>query len=441
MRVRRGEYGAAPENPPDIPTCEPAGNGMWVAKVGGYLDSDTADTDRSRFAYRQVAIQMTNHVSGSELKCVVISSRGNQASGPPVLVATSGRLVDTRFAGSLYSQVSSASCPRPPRGDTWGAEPRLVALNSLHTVHAPVRDQCACAHAVGADDVSRGAEQGRVCVEACEQAPSAARMLSTQYLTYTLFIVSPACTLCILPPAMWKVNTAMAASSLNSCVGQMIFPRYRLLLNSRNNGCVDSSAAKEQDTVLQPDKRRRLGKREEEWRWKTGGDLDDTRAATVQDELRRRGDWLQQVCYTLVTSTIDHYTLPANIGKVSMAQDGQVTERGRSREHMYVPLAEHWLWASHTEGTKPVKGLHWLACSLPTKANRLRSSAGPLSGFSQVPSVPYDASSRWVFSEMCRFPRPCIPALLHTHLASPLSAPETSMLRAFSTPLSHSFIL
>ncbi|KAJ8869881.1 hypothetical protein PR048_028890 [Dryococelus australis] len=41
-----------------------------------------------------------------------------------------------------------------------------------------------------------------------------------------------------------------------------------------------------------------------------------------------------------------------------------------------------------------------------------------------------DAVGRWVFSGIFSFPRPCIPALLHTLRASPSSALKTSMLRA-----------
>ncbi|KAJ8873420.1 hypothetical protein PR048_024237 [Dryococelus australis] len=43
------------------------------------------------------------------------------------------------------------------------------------------------------------------------------------------------------------------------------------------------------------------------------------------------------------------------------------------------------------------------------------------SGFSHVGIVPDDAAGRRVSSGICRFPRPCIPALFHTHLNSPSS--------------------
>ncbi|KAJ8870034.1 hypothetical protein PR048_029045 [Dryococelus australis] len=55
---------------------------------------------------------------------------------------------------------------------------------------------------------------------------------------------------------------------------------------------------------------------------------------------------------------------------------------------------------------------------------------GVATGFSQVWIVPDDAAGRRVFSGISRFPRRCIPALLHTRLASPSSALETSLLRA-----------
>ncbi|KAJ8883652.1 hypothetical protein PR048_015506 [Dryococelus australis] len=49
------------------------------------------------------------------------------------------------------------------------------------------------------------------------------------------------------------------------------------------------------------------------------------------------------------------------------------------------------------------------------------------SGFSHVGIVPDDAASRRVFSRIYHFSRPFILALLHTHLASPLSALKTSI--------------
>ncbi|KAJ8876970.1 hypothetical protein PR048_021422 [Dryococelus australis] len=51
---------------------------------------------------------------------------------------------------------------------------------------------------------------------------------------------------------------------------------------------------------------------------------------------------------------------------------------------------------------------------------------GVTPGFSPVGIVPDDAAGRLIFSGISRFPRPFIPALLHTHLASPSSALKTS---------------
>ncbi|KAJ8898019.1 hypothetical protein PR048_003379 [Dryococelus australis] len=50
-------------------------------------------------------------------------------------------------------------------------------------------------------------------------------------------------------------------------------------------------------------------------------------------------------------------------------------------------------------------------------------------GFLNVIIVPGDDAGRRVFSEISRFPRSCIPAVLNTHLTSPLPALKTSMLR------------
>ncbi|KAJ8885682.1 hypothetical protein PR048_011880 [Dryococelus australis] len=59
----------------------------------------------------------------------------------------------------------------------------------------------------------------------------------------------------------------------------------------------------------------------------------------------------------------------------------------------------------------------WLACSPPTKANRVPS----LAGFSQMGIVLDAAAGQRVFSGISRFPSTCIPALLHFHFISPSS--------------------
>ncbi|KAJ8869873.1 hypothetical protein PR048_028882 [Dryococelus australis] len=63
---------------------------------------------------------------------------------------------------------------------------------------------------------------------------------------------------------------------------------------------------------------------------------------------------------------------------------------------------------------------------------------GVSSGFSHVGIVAADAAARRVFSGISRFPRPFIPALLHTRLASLSLALKTSLLRAAQiTSLTH----
>ncbi|KAJ8880503.1 hypothetical protein PR048_016973 [Dryococelus australis] len=58
------------------------------------------------------------------------------------------------------------------------------------------------------------------------------------------------------------------------------------------------------------------------------------------------------------------------------------------------------------------------------------SVRGDLPRFSHVAIVPDDAGSGRVFSGIPRFPRPCIPAMLHTNLTSRSSALKSPMLRA-----------
>ncbi|KAJ8866590.1 hypothetical protein PR048_032449 [Dryococelus australis] len=65
-----------------------------------------------------------------------------------------------------------------------------------------------------------------------------------------------------------------------------------------------------------------------------------------------------------------------------------------------------------------------LGCS-PPKPRRTEFNPRPVhSGFSQVGIVPDDTAGRRVFSGISRFPRPFIPALLHTYLTSPSSHSE-----------------
>ncbi|KAJ8871266.1 hypothetical protein PR048_027574 [Dryococelus australis] len=76
--------------------------------------------------------------------------------------------------------------------------------------------------------------------------------------------------------------------------------------------------------------------------------------------------------------------------------------------------------------------------SPPTKANRVQSPAGS-TDFRKREIVQDAAVGRWVFSGISRFPRPFIPAPLHTHLDHPTSALKTPLLRtAQISSLTHS---
>ncbi|KAJ8880596.1 hypothetical protein PR048_017066 [Dryococelus australis] len=76
----------------------------------------------------------------------------------------------------------------------------------------------------------------------------------------------------------------------------------------------------------------------------------------------------------------------------------------------------------------------------PTKANQVRFSAGS-PGFSQVVIVPDDVTGRRISSGLSRFSHPCIPALRHTHLASPSSALKTPISRAAYIVIGNAYVL
>ncbi|KAJ8886296.1 hypothetical protein PR048_012507 [Dryococelus australis] len=88
-----------------------------------------------------------------------------------------------------------------------------------------------------------------------------------------------------------------------------------------------------------------------------------------------------------------------------------------ARSAAIVDKVRHFANGLPTGGTAVVK---WLECSHPFQV------VSP-PGFSHVGIVPDNAAGRRVFSVLSRFPQPCIPALLRTHLVSPSSALETSI--------------
>ncbi|KAJ8896829.1 hypothetical protein PR048_002175 [Dryococelus australis] len=97
--------------------------------------------------------------------------------------------------------------------------------------------------------------------------------------------------------------------------------------------------------------------------------------------------------------------------------DGFLT-RGRSRLLPIPARMSNDLAVDETGAVVAVR----LACLTPTKVNRVQSPARLLS----VVIVPDDPTVRRVSSEISRFPRPFIQALLHTHLSRPhrLSIPR-----------------
>ncbi|KAJ8875393.1 hypothetical protein PR048_023288 [Dryococelus australis] len=88
-----------------------------------------------------------------------------------------------------------------------------------------------------------------------------------------------------------------------------------------------------------------------------------------------------------------------------------------------------------SRGSPVSLALPFRRCSMQTSSALMTSRSGfnpraGHSGFSHVGIVPDDFAGRWIFSGISRFPRPCIPALLHSHFTSPSSALKISLLRA-----------
>ncbi|KAJ8876840.1 hypothetical protein PR048_021287 [Dryococelus australis] len=87
------------------------------------------------------------------------------------------------------------------------------------------------------------------------------------------------------------------------------------------------------------------------------------------------------------------------------------------------------LGSFHSRSNTLISGVGSLTTNPPTKANRVRFPAGSLQDFHMWKIVPDNDASMRDILRITRFSRPCIPALLYTHLASPSSALNTSMLR------------
>ncbi|KAJ8876628.1 hypothetical protein PR048_021073 [Dryococelus australis] len=86
----------------------------------------------------------------------------------------------------------------------------------------------------------------------------------------------------------------------------------------------------------------------------------------------------------------------------------------------------NWLEASSLNSSAAASSVVSLHASRQGEPGSI--SGGVASGFSHVGIVLDDAAGRRVFSGVSRFPRLYIPALLHTQLASPLSALKTPLM-------------
>ncbi|KAJ8876974.1 hypothetical protein PR048_021426 [Dryococelus australis] len=88
-------------------------------------------------------------------------------------------------------------------------------------------------------------------------------------------------------------------------------------------------------------------------------------------------------------------------------------------------------------GLKKIENEDYRASSIKKENTRTPRIYFCRAGFSRVGIGPDDAAGRLVLSGISRFSRPYIPALLHTHLASPSSALRTSMLRCYDGNTAH----
>ncbi|KAJ8892996.1 hypothetical protein PR048_005577 [Dryococelus australis] len=117
----------------------------------------------------------------------------------------------------------------------------------------------------------------------------------------------------------------------------------------------------------------------------------------------------------------------------SQAQNSDYQILGDNESTLNICNSKYKLSADGNRGDAMVRQLashHGKTSSIPS---------GVTPGFPHVGIVPDDAAVRRVFSGISCFPRYCIPALLHTHLALPALALETSMFKSrpnLFTPLS-----
>ncbi|KAJ8881003.1 hypothetical protein PR048_017476 [Dryococelus australis] len=122
---------------------------------------------------------------------------------------------------------------------------------------------------------------------------------------------------------------------------------------------------------------------------------------------------------------------------LSMAQSNTTLSSTKTRAAVSCSLADApVLPQAKKRGIRPM-----LRCRRsPLRQTGFNSRSGH-SGFSQVNIVQDDTAGRRVFSAISRFPRRCIPPLLHSHLISTSSSLETSLLRAAQNFSTHNYFI
>ncbi|KAJ8866207.1 hypothetical protein PR048_032050 [Dryococelus australis] len=85
----------------------------------------------------------------------------------------------------------------------------------------------------------------------------------------------------------------------------------------------------------------------------------------------------------------------------------------------FARLSGQELDSLNTPSTCHCSHLRWCGGQIASLGELGFSIGGVISGFSHVEIMPDDATGRRVFSRVSLFPRPCIPSVIHPHLASP----------------------
>ncbi|KAJ8891463.1 hypothetical protein PR048_003991 [Dryococelus australis] len=163
---------------------------------------------------------------------------------------------------------------------------------------------------------------------------------------------------------------------------------------------------------------------------KFGSDTAGNRARTQSRQDKKHLSLVQQVALTeMERQDAMPLLLSPNLDIPSCRTDGG-NQRPAVRKRRVYPDEAH-LQRQPLVGASPAR----LDCSPPTKVNRVTP------GFSQIGIVPKDTAGWRIFSGISDLHHSCIPALLHTHIASPSSAlNKTSLLRGAQTCILHSIV-